>query len=392
MKVVRIAYCTLLVALTGCDQGGASRFGPAPLSAVFDVKDTTSGPLVVVLGFSRDELSALRSAATQYTDSAWQALVRVSVHDSTKARDVPPVAGRYVVTDSAVEFQPRFSFDAGRTYLVMLDARHLPTPRAEAPVRVLLAELAGDRTPRTFVRAMYPGGDTLPENLLRIYIEFSAPMSRTSGLDYISLRDDSGKEVPAAFLPLDADFWNGERTRFTAFLDPGRVKQGILPNEQMGRAIRAGRRYTMVVDSAWRDERGVPLTATFRRSFHVAKADEAIVDIRQWRLEAPTSGTKAALTVRFPKSLDHGLLARALGVERADGAAVDGDVILGAHDTEWRFTPRAAWRGGDYKLVVLSILEDPAGNRTDKPFEVDVFDRVDKTSTPDRQTLAFTVR
>jgi hypothetical protein len=38
---------------------------------------------------------------------------------------------------------------------------------------------AGDRTPRTMVRAVFPANDTVPENLLRFYIEFSAPMSRT---------------------------------------------------------------------------------------------------------------------------------------------------------------------------------------------------------------------
>lgn len=392
MTLVRFALCTLLVALTGCDQGGAPRSGAAPLTAVFSINDSSAGPVVVVLGFSGEELAALRSAAATYSDSAWQALVHVSVNDSTGALSVPPVSGRYTISDSAVEFRPRFSFDAGRAYRVTLDARQLPTPRGDPPTHVMLASVAGDRTPRTFVRAVYPGGDTLPENLLRMYIEFSGPMSRTGGLDYISLRDERDAEVPAAFLPLDADFWNGERTRYTAFLDPGRVKQGILPNEQMGRAIRTGRRYTLVVDSSWRDERGVPMTATFRHSFHVAEPDERIVDINRWRLSPPGAGAALPFTVRFPKSLDHGLLIRALGVERSDGTAIEGDVALSAHDTEWRFTPRAAWRRGEYRLVVLSILEDPAGNRTDKPFEVDVFDRVDKSPAPERRTLTFTVR
>lgn len=49
-------------------------------------------------------------------------------------------------------------------------------------------------------------------------------MSRTSGLEFMKLLGEQGREIKAAFLPLDADFWNHELTGYTAFLDPGRVK------------------------------------------------------------------------------------------------------------------------------------------------------------------------
>ena len=37
------------------------------------------------------------------------------------------------------------------------------------------------------------------------------------------------------------------------------------------------------------------------------------------------------------------------------------------------------------------MLEDPAGNRIDGPFEVDMFERVDKTPAPERHTIPFTI-
>lgn len=61
-------------------------------------------------------------------------------------------------------------------------------------------------------------------------------------------------------------------------------------------------------------------------------------------------------------------------------------------EREWRFVPREPWRAGDYHLVVLSILEDVAGNRVGRAFEVDMFDRVDSTVVPERTTRPFTVR
>jgi hypothetical protein len=59
-------------------------------------------------------------------------------------------------------------------------------------------------------------------------------MGRTAGLGHIRLVDENGREVVDPFLPLDVAFWNDDRTRFTVFFDPGRVKRGILPNERMG--------------------------------------------------------------------------------------------------------------------------------------------------------------
>lgn len=71
----------------------------------------------------------------------------------------------------------------------------------------------------------------------------------------------------------------------------------------------------------------------------------------------------------FPEPLDHGLLQRALGVGR-DGAAVAGDHRIEAAETRWTFVPRDAWLAGDYTLIVLAILEDLAGNRIGRSFEV----------------------
>ena len=103
------------------------------------------------------------------------------------------------------------------------------------------------------VARVYPTSDVVPENLLRMYVEFSGPMGRPSGIEHMKLLDESGKEIPGAFLPLDYEFWSPDHTRFTAFFDPGRVKAGILPNQQMGRALNAGRSVTLVISREWRD-------------------------------------------------------------------------------------------------------------------------------------------
>ena len=76
----------------------------------------------------------------------------------------------------------------------------------------------------------------------------------------------------------------------------------------------------------------------------------------------------------------------------AKGLRESGYVVDIASDgREWRFTPTDPWRAGNYQLLVLSIIEDAAGNRIDRPFEVDVFERVDKTPAPERHMMPFTI-
>lgn len=246
-------------------------------------------------------------------------------------------------------------------------------------------------TPSTTVARVYPSGDAVPENLLRMYIEFSGPMGRPSGIPHLKLLGSDGREIEGAFLPLDYEFWDPEHSRFTAFLDPGRVKSGILPNKQMGRALDTGRTVTLVVSREWRDEHGLPLKEDYRRTYQVAAPIEKGLNPESWRIEPPASGSRDALVVRFPEPLDHGLLMRALGVTRGE-APLAGDVKVEEAETRWSFVPREPWQAGQHQLLALDILEDVAGNQIGRAFEVDNFDTVDKSPNPQRITIPFMVR
>ena len=195
-------------------------------------------------------------------------------------------------------------------------------------------------------------------------------MSLGGASGYVQLLDEHERVVEDPFLPLDVDLWNDNRTRYTVLFDPGRVKRGILPNEEMGRALAAGRRYTLVVDDGWRDAAGQKLAAPFRRSFRAGPPADYALDPQEWRIEAPRAQTRDPLLVTFPASLDHGLLQRALTVS-LNGERVTGDVQTDAGETRWRFSPAAPWRAGEYQLQASSILEDVAGNRIGRPFEVE---------------------
>ena len=105
----------------------------------------------------------------------------------------------------------------------------------------------------------------------------------------------------------------------------------------------------------------------------------------------PAGGTRDPLVVMFPEPLDHGLLARALGVEDSSRRPVDGEITLDAADTRWTFRPAAPWAAGVYQLVALAILEDPAGNRIGRAFEVDMTRASAANAAPEVYRLPFKV-
>ncbi len=382
VRVLRAAAISALLIATACSSGN---FSSTPAIAL---GHRSSGAYYVnVIGLSAAHLRAVRAAAL--TDEQWARLFRVAVSDTA-----PGMLGTYSVTDSELRFTPQFELDAGRPYIVRFDPSHLPGADAgTGPVIVATVTVPATHVaPSTTVARVYPSGDAVPENLLRIYVEFSGPMGRPSGIPYMKLLGSDGREIEGAFLPLDYEFWDPAHTRFTGFLDPGRVKSGILPNKQMGRALDAGRTVTLVISREWRDQHGLPLKDEYRRVLQVGPPVAKPLDPRSWRIEPPpAAGNRNALAVTFPRPLDHGLLMRTLGVVRGD-VAIAGDVTVEDAETRWVFTPREPWRAGHYDLLALDTLEDVAGNQIGKAFEVDNFDTVDKSPNPQRITIPFTVR
>jgi hypothetical protein len=403
MKAFRIILVALLLLAPACG-GGSSIFigdigcgtpGSRRSSATPEIRlfrsESGSADRIIVAGLSSDVVAALRGRTM--TEEQWHSILRIRVAQEL-SEQLPPVAGTYDVSGGEIGFTPLFGFDDGRRYRVDFMPANLPGG-AGGSIPAVATEIETPKRalpPTTVVDHVYPTSDIVPENQLRLYIHFSAPMGMKGGLDYIKLLDPSGVEVKDPFLPLDAEFWNADRTRFTVFFDPGRVKRGILPNKELGRSLTEGRPYTLVVSRDWRDGESLPLKEDFRRTFRVGPPDEKPLDQQAWRVQSPEAGSRQPLAVTFPEPLDHGLLLRALGVVTTSGAAVEGQTNIESAETRWTFTPNASWKAGSYRLRVLSILEDLAGNRIGRAFEVDQFERADRQPEPEEILIPFDIR
>jgi hypothetical protein len=295
------------------------------------------------------------------------------------------MAGRFDVAGDVVTFTPSFPFDPEVRYRVLVDARSLPGGSPAAVTAVVERPAPRVTSPLATVISVVPGGTAMPANVLRVYVHFSAPMGPRSGGGTVRLLDDTGLEIDDPFLPLEAELWNADRTRYTLFFDPGRVKTGIRPNIEMGRALERGRFYSLVIDDDWLDAHGRPLAAPYHHEFWAGAPVEEPLDPARWRIATPRAGTRDALIVTFPHPLDEGLLARAIGVERRGASALGGDITLAPDQTDWRFTPEQPWQAGAHRLAVLGILEDPSGNRIGRAFELEATrssKEIERTTVP----------
>lgn len=353
-------------------------------------------------GKSSVEIAGLDAATLQqlrqptWTAARWRELLAVYVEsENPNGATVPtPMLGRHAVDGTTLRFDPQFPLDAGATYRAIFRPEHLGgTYHGDlAPLSAVFRVPSTANGPATIVSEVYPSSNTLPENLLKFYVHFSAPMSGGRIYEHFHLRNAAGKDVVLPFLELDEELWNPEMTRLTLLLDPGRIKREVRPLVELGPALEAGRRFTLVIDREWKDSVGRPLREAFSKSFEVVPPDRTPPDPAKWTVISPAAGSFAPLSVDFPEPMDRALAQRLIHVTTGTGAPVDGKIALTAREQRWEFIPTAPWQRGSYRLVVATTIEDLAGNNVGKQFDVDLFDHVQRDLSAETVKLPFAVR
>jgi len=294
----------------------------------------------------------------------WASVFAVAT-EIDSAAPAPAMLGSYALEGGTLIFRPRFPLAEGIRY------RAVYRPTDGAAVAKVFNGPARVARPATRVAQVYPSGDVLPANQLKLYIYFSAPMQRGGVWSHIHLLDDSGRPVNLAFLEIDQELWDARHQRLTVLFDPGRIKRGVAPEREIGPPIVSGNRYTLQIDRDILDAGGEPLRETWRKEFRGGPAVRSGIDLKDWQISAPAANSASTLVVDFPRPLDFALLEHAITVRGPDGP-ISGQVAVENDEGQWRFTPAQPWRPGDYELGVDGALEDLAGNRIGRPFDVDL--------------------
>ena len=340
MPSARILLSLAVLCLVACGQ---------PVSApALDYKDGT----VVAAGWTGPPPSA-----------GWDSVLVVRASDDPST---PPIMGDYKESGGVVTFTPRFAPSPG----VTLYASFKPANAAE--IAETFSEEAKAIAASTKVAQVYPSADEWPANTLKMYVEFSGPMSVGDAYSYIGVRDERGRAIEKPFVEIEPELWDPAGRRLTLLFDPGRIKRGLVDNETSGPPLAPGGKVTIEVDPAMRDSAGAPLIEKFSRTIRITEAVRQPIDVKTWRLDPPRSGT-GDLVLIFPRPLDHALAQRTISILH-DGSPVAGAAVLENDETRFRFTPASPWSAGRHVVRVDGVIEDIAGNRLGKVFDVDTSD------------------
>ena len=236
--------------------------------------------------------------------------------------EVPPVLGTFSTQAGSVFFEPRFEISK------------------TIPVRVVVqgqvfhfAAEAAQPKPSTFVEQIYPTSNRLPENQLKFYIHFSAPMLNGEAWKNLQLLDQNNKPVELAFLEIDQELWDRDNRRLTILFDPGRIKRGVTPRDEIGSSLEEGKTYTLQINPAWRDENRIPLLKPYTKTFTVIAEDRTAIAPANWSLSQPKAHTLTPLTIDFKEPLDAALALRLIRFP------FQGEARLGLNESSLIFTP-----------------------------------------------------
>jgi hypothetical protein len=187
-------------------------------------------------------------------------------------------------------------------------------------------------------------------------------------------------------------------TRVTLLIDPGRIKRGVKPLEDIGPVFEEGQSYTLTIKPTWRDASGRPLRGRFEKTFRVGPADRTPPDPKRWKLSyVPPAGTQGPLMVHFDEPIDRALALRLIAVHQVGKAGakprrVDGEVVLDEQERRWMLMPLGRWMPGTYRLVVATTIEDLAGNNIGKTFDVELAAGTRRELTAQSVSVEFDVK
>jgi hypothetical protein len=298
------------------------------------------------------------------TQAQGEALLTLSLLADDARTPGPSMLGKYERTGNELTFTPRFPLSAGATYRARLKAAgstasldyRTPIPAAKAPPRVV---------------KIYPSADILPANQLRFYIYFDRPMRGGKELfNHLAILDDKGKEVEEPWL-VD-EIWDEENNCLILFIHPGRIKWGVELRELMGPVLYEKRSYSLVVRGEWTDLEGNKIGKDTVKKFRTTPEDRVRIELGDWKLTAPAAGTRDAVMLTLPKSIDYCSLRTGLTVVGARGEIIAGTIAVGQDEKSWSFTPAQPWQAAPHRVNVSPDLEDVAGNTPSRPFDVNL--------------------
>jgi len=342
-----------------------------------------------VRGWTGQELEELGRLAAADLNRRLAVLPSEVVEAGVNLQAIQSVAGSFALDQDAICFIPRFPFLDGMGYSLLVDLAPV-VPGVDGPEVWTIRRPAPEGKPTAEIVAIYPSVDELPVNQLKLYLHFSRPMSEGWAARSVQVRRaDNDEPLEGVFLG-EPELWDGERRRLTILFDPGRIKRGLLPNEESGYPLIEGVPIIISIDAKFRDAAGRSLRSGAERRYDIGPLLRVRVNPVDWRYHCPTVGSTDPLIVEFDRPLDHALLEHSLWVNDAAGMTLTGRGSTGSGERAWRFEPESPWEQDRHQVMVDPRLEDLAGNSLIRVFDRDLTRAEDAPADGRQVAIDFT--
>ena len=325
--LISIFLIALTIAYQSCEPAG-SRQGETYLHVADDFSEV-----------------AVKSAP-QLTQAQAEQQFTVSLLDGKE-----PVIGQYELKEGSIRFLPEKPFEAGKTYRAQFRYNDQNLTR-DFYVRA-------QRGPATKVTAVYPSEPRLIQNLQRLYIEFSQPMSLGSATEQIYFVDQNGNRVGQVFQQKER--WNKGRTRLRLDLRPIPYQPGLAWRDSLNQRFALYKKYKLIVSKEMRDAAGFKLSHDFEKSYTVYNAI-----LSRWGnisiYTKPKAGTTQKVILKAGKAYDYESMLKHIWLTDKNNKRINGKAEITDEERSWSFTPLNPWKPEEYKVYIGAFLEDLAGN------------------------------
>ena len=247
-------------------------------------------------------------------------------------------------------FRPLIPFDLETSYTLSCDELLIP-------FKILIPE----QHQTMEVVDIFPATAQVPSNILKWYVRFSRPVNPIKIYDHIQFRDEQGDPIERSILNLAAPLLSDDGTLLTIWVEPGRQKQLLGPNQRLGGVFEPDRNYTLHIDALLKDDRGVPIGMEVNHEFSTIAADRAKPSMEDWEVSDIPAQTRLPLEIRTKEPLDYGSLVDAFSITQ-QGSVVTGTLKYNSLSSTISFTPDERWSAGMYTIELAYRLEDLAGN------------------------------
>ena len=279
-----------------------------------------------------------------------------SLHLANKAQTL---GGSFIRSANSIRFKPLVPFDWDTNYTILYQ-ESLYSFSIKIP----------EDYERLEVVSVYPNAKEVPSNILKWYVSFSKPINSTNVYNHFKIMDSDGLEINRAILDLNSPLLSKDGQLLTIWIEPGRQKRDLGPNQQLGSVFKANNDYILQILQSLKDVNGVTMETHFEHHFKTTAADRKKPQLSNWSITIPKAQTKESLRIHCTDIIDYGSLINHTVILK-DGNPIQGNVYFNYDNNTIIFKSLKLWNKGYYTVLFNSKLEDISGNNLKRLFDED---------------------